>query len=216
MTCLEEFNQTPCDKIDAKCVNAYVTPELDPLDPTRLLIDSSWGTEGVDLTPAVKAAETVTTLKLAPTDTPLYLQFDREDGEHDCIYGDDLSRIISMTLLKDVDQDNVIEDGGVYMYDGDTNTFKPFDLQTFVNNTNARITVLEGAVSNLQTAVNNLTTMVNAHELKLTPPAGSPDNVKVAFGNINLYSDNSNSQLRTSGLYTHDLSTTIPNDEYFA
>ena len=217
-TIIEQFGSEyeDCGKISAERVNAYVEGHLDEDKPQDLIIDSSWETSTIDLTDAVKAAETVTSLYLTPTTNPDTLAFDREDGGMDCIHGDRLSRIISMTKLKDVDQDTEIADGDVYMYDSTTNTFKPYNLKSTVQTINNRLDVIDGRITSLNTLITNLTTVVNEIVEKLTPPEGAPNDVKVAFGNINLYSDNTNASSRQSGLYTHSLNSTIANDEYFS
>lgn len=215
---VEDFYKKDCDKIDAHCVNAYFDLSLDPADPSTLIFDNSWGTIELDLTPAVKNAETVTELHLAPenSDVKTALAYHREDGEVDCIEGDDLSRIISMTLLKDVDQTTEITDGDVYIYNEETNKFEPYDLKTTINNINSAITTLQNQVESLDLALSQLTQRVTHLEELLTPPADAPSNIKVTWGNINLYSDNTNANLKTSGLYTHLLSENRTNDEYFA
>ena len=54
MTMLKEFNYKDCELIDAQLVNAYFDLSLDPADPTKLIFDNSWGTQTLDLTPAIK------------------------------------------------------------------------------------------------------------------------------------------------------------------
>ena len=218
MASIDEFYERGCDKIDASCVNAFIDLALDPADPSVLVLDSSWDKVELDLEPAVKNAETVTELHLAPetSDTKTALAFHREDGEVDCIEGDDLSRIISMTLLKDVDQTTEIGDGDVYMYDDTTNTFKPYDLKTFVENTTQAIQTINNQIVAINAALTDLDNRVTIIEEKLTPPSDAPSNVKVTFGNINLYSDSGNTGAKTSGLYTHTLATNVNNDEFFA
>ena len=66
---------------------------------------------------------------------------------------------------------------------------------------------------------------INAIELKLTPPADAPENVKVVFGNINEYSDPNvvisegsgtvTTLDKTHGLYTHTLASNAYGDEIF-
>lgn len=263
MTCSSDFFQKDCEQIDAKCVNAFTEISLNPDEPTLLTESSSWNDTTVDLTPAVKAAETLTTLKLAPEANPQYLEYIGEDGEPQCIHGDDLSRIISMTKLKDVDQNTPPVTGDVYIYNG--SKFVTFNLTQAINNLNNLITGLgnrisgleaitdnhtnqindlrsrmttaetnitnlgnrmstaEGNITNLTTRmgtaegnITNLQGRVSTIETTLTPPAHAPAGIKVAWGNINLYSDNTNTGLKTSGLYTHDLNTNITNDERFS
>ena len=263
MTCSSEFFQKECNKIDAKCVNAFTEISLNPDEPTLLTESSSWNDTTIDLTPVVKAAETLTTIKLAPENNPQYLEYIGEDGEPQCIHGDDLSRIISMTKLKDVDQDTAPVTGDVYIYNG--SKFVTFNLTQAINNltnlinglgnrisgleaitdnhTNqindlrSRMQTAEGDITSLKTRMGNAETnitnlgnrvttaegnitnlqgRVNTIETTLTKPANAPSGIKVAWGNINLYSDNTNTGKKTSGLYTHDLNTNITNDERFA
>lgn len=204
-TMANAFNYKDCEKIDGRMVNAYIDSYLDNENPVLLHIDSTWGENVVDLTDAVKAAETITHMELASN----AIEYFAEDGHVDCIYGDDLSRIISMKYLKDVQQGDTLEDGDIYMYDGNKNLFVKFNLQGYMNDIGDTITNLNGIINNLRSRVTTL-------ETKLTPPDNAPSDVKVAFGNINVYGDYTNANLKTSGVYTHDPTITIANDQYFA
>lgn len=221
-TNIDEFNHDECSKVDSNCINAYVDYHLDPDNPAGLCVNTSWGGECLDLTSIVKAAETVTTLHLTPEENPSCLQYEREDGQSDCITGDELSRIISMSKLKDVDQNSPLSNGDVYMYNN--GKFYPFDLQTFVNNTNSRITNLQNAVSTLQDRVElietNIRPILNRWELF----NGAPADAKIMLGNINLYSDTgaviNSSGAATSldknhGIYGHALNVNKAQDEIF-
>ena len=221
MTNIDEFNINECKKIDPNCVNAYVDYHLDPDNPAGLCIDTSWGGDCLDLTSIVKSAETCTHLYLSPEEDPNCLVYEGE-CENDCITGDDLSRIISMTKLKDVDQTTPPSNGDVYMYNN--GKFYPFDLQTFVNNTNA-------VIANLQNTINGLTTRITNLENTLAPIANRfelftnvPSNAKIMLGNINLYSDTgavvNSSGVATSldkshGIYGHALNVDKAQDELF-
>ena len=215
MTNIDEFNHGECDKIDSNCVNAYFDMHLDPENPAGLCAIGSWGGECLDLTPIVKAAETVTTLYLSPEPTPNCLVFEREDGESDCIHGDDLSRIITLTKLKDVDQDTAPVNGDVYMYrDGKWYTF---NLQTYMDNTAI-------ALSNMQAAIEQLQARIAPILNRWYVPENVPDAAKIVLGTINLYSDTGaaidgagaiTSLDRTHGLYSHDLTLDIADDEIF-
>lgn len=200
-----EFNYKDCEKIDGRKVNAYIDAHLDPENVVDLVIETTWGDSIVDLTDAVKAAETITHMELASN----AIEYFGEDGHVDCIYGDDLSRIISMKYLKDVQQGDTLVDGDVYMYDGNKNLFVKFNLQGYMNDIGDTITNLNGIINNLRSRVTTL-------ETKLTPPENAPSDIKVAFGNINVYGDYTNANLKTSGIYTHDPTQTIANDQYFA
>ena len=224
MTCPAEFpGYKECDKMDACLVNAYTNIALDPANPTGIILDTSWNTIKLDLKSIVKAGETITHMELVPEDNPTAIRYTRESGEVDCITGDELSHIVSMHLLKDVDQNQTLENGDVYVYNSNTALIEPYgvvtainDLNTYLGRLQASITSLQNQINGLQTQITNLGNRVTTLETKLTPPADAPSDVKVAFGNINLYSDNTNANLKTSGLYTHTLATDVTNDEYFS
>lgn len=204
MTLSTEYNYKDCEKIDGRMVNAYIDSHLNVENPVELVIESTWGDSFVDLTDAVKAAETVTYMELGSN----AIQYVGEDGHVDCIYGDDLSRIISMQLLKDVDQNTAPVDGDVYIYDGNTNTFKTFNLQQYMDSVGDNVTNLNAQINALKNRVTNL-------EQLLTKPANIPSDAKVAWGNINVYTDYTGADLKTSGIYTHDPTTNKTNDAFF-
>lgn len=220
MSTIADFNRIEdCDKIDPLCIDAYLDYTYDPeIDPTTLCVQSSWGGDCIDLTPIVKAAETLTTLYLSPEEDPNCLIYEPERGDNICIHGDDLSRIISLQYLKDVNQDTPPSDGIVYMYNSTTNLFEPYDLKTTIQNINTTL-------QNLSQAITNLGNRVTTLEQILTPPADAPDNVKVVFGNINEYSDPNvvisegsgtvTTLDKTHGLYTHTLASNAYGDEIF-
>lgn len=236
MTTIAEFNSKECPRWDASDVDACFDLSLDASDPTKLILDNSWGATSVDLTPAIKAGETVTHLMLDPESPPEYLRFDNEAGDSECIHGDGLSRIISMRYLKDVSQES-IWGGIVYMLNGDDDIFYPHDLAAFERETRDRLTALEGRVSTLeqtvrglQTTVNSLVTQMqtvvsklNNHETRLgtiettlAKPNGIPANTRLVWGNIDIFSDYTNSDNRNWGLYTHNINNLIANDEFMA
>lgn len=209
-TNIDEFNRMDCEKIDADCINAFVDFHYDPDNPTGICVDSSWGSNCLDLEPIVKEAETCTELYLSPEEDPNCLIYKGECDTY-CINGDDLSRIISMSKLKDVDQDTPPSNGDVYMYDN--GTWKTFNLQEFIDDVGT-------TVNNLKALLKQYDNRIKEIEAKLTPPEGAPLDVKVAFGNINMYSDStytgSGNFSKNSGLYTHSLNTNVTNDELFA
>lgn len=208
-TCPKKFpGFQPCEKIPACDVNAYVELQLDPENPTGVILSSSWGDIPLDLKSIVKNGETITHLELAPEDDPTVVRYFREDGEIDCITGDELSRIISLQLLKDVDQTNPPSDGIVYQYDETTGLFQPFDLKTFVSNTNTALGRLQASITNLQNQINAITAIVPFWDTDKT--------TKVARGQINIISDPTNTNDKTYGLFTHDKNTDQYADEYFS
>lgn len=223
MSSIEDFYRNECELIPAAKVNAYVTPLLNPLNQSELVIDSSWGEEKVDLAPVVKLNETVTHMKLSPEDTPLYLEFDNEAGERDCIYGDELAQIIPIMKLKDVDDTNEPEDGDTLVFDDATSKFKTYPLVPTIEDLDERVTANRTDINALQTTVENLrqtvialTNRVLVLEEILRKPQGIPTDAKVVWGTINLYSDSTNSNLKTDGFYTHNPTTDKTNDERFA
>ena len=219
MSTIDDFNRIEdCNKIDPLCVDAYLDFDFDPDSDTGICIHTPWGGGCLDLTDIVKAAETCTTLYLSPEEDPNCLIYEPECGDNICIHGDDLSRIISMQYLKDVDQATPPSDGVVYMYNETTGLFEPYDLKTTIGNINT-------AIQNINAAISNLQNRVSVIEEKLTPPADAPSNVKVVFGNINEYSDPNvvisegsgtvTTLDKTHGLYTHTLASNAYGDEIF-
>lgn len=221
MSTIADFNRIEdCDKIDPLCIDAYVDFDFDPDSDTGICLHTPWGGNCLDLTEIVKNAESCTTLYLSPDDDPNCLIYEPEEkcGDNICIHGDDLSRIISMRYLKDVDQNTSPSDGIVYMYNGQTNLFEPFDLKTALGNIATQIQNINSAINNHENRISNI-------ELKLTPPADAPENVKVVFGNINEYSDPNvvisegsgtvTTLDKTHGLYTHTLASNAYGDEIF-
>lgn len=215
MSTIADFNRIEdCDKIDPMCIDAFT--ELN-LNGSILCLVTSWGQHCIDLAPVVKENETCTSLYLSPEDDPNCLVYEGE-CENYCIHGDDLSHIISMQYLHDVDQTQTINGGDVYIYNSTTNLFEPFDLTTALSNISTLIQNINAAITNLQ---NRVTIIENT----LTPPADAPANVKVVFGNINEYSDPNavidsgtgaaTSLDKTHGLYTHLLANDALGDEVF-
>ena len=211
MSNIDEFYHKDCEKIDANCINAYVDYHLDEENPAGLCVNTSWGGGCLDLTSIVKAAETVTSLELTPAENPTCLTFNREDGQADCIHGDDLSRIISMTKLKDVDQTTPPVNGDVYIYKN--GKFYTFNLQQYMDDT-------ANTINNMQAAIRQLQVLLNYWQV----PEGLPANAKIMLGNINLYSDtnaaiNSNGTVQSlnknNGIYGHDLDIDRAQDEIF-
>ncbi len=221
MSTIADFNRIEdCDKIDPLCIDAYVDFDFDPDSDTGICLHTPWGGNCLDLTEIVKNAESCTTLYLSPDDNPNCLVYEPEEkcGDNICIHGDDLSRIISMRYLKDVDQNTRPSDGIVYMYNSQTNLFEPFDLKTALGNIATQIQNINSAINNHENRIRNI-------ELKLTPPADAPEDVKVVFGNINEYSDPNvvisegsgtvTTLDKTHGLYTHTLASNAYGDEIF-
>lgn len=219
MSTVADFNRIDdCDKIDAQCIDAFSNLTLD--EDGILCVETSWDKQCVDIAQAVKDHESCTSLYLSPEEDPNCLVYEKEErcGDNDCIHGDDLSRIISMTKLKDVDQDSQISGGNVYIYNEETNKFEPFDLATFVDSVNT-------ALQNINQTINNHSSRLQVIEERLTPPADAPSDAKVVFGTVNAYYDpavriNEGSGTvttldKTHGLYTHALSSNAYGDSIF-
>lgn len=221
MSTVADFNRIEdCNKIDPLCVDAYANFNFDPDSDTGICLDTSWGGNCLDLTEIVKNAESCTTLYLSPDDNPNCLVYEPEEkcGDNICIHGDDLSRIISMRYLKDVTQETPPSDGIVYMYNGDTNLFEPYDLKTTIQS-------IQNAIQNINQTLTNHENRLRVIEEKLTPPSDAPDNVRVVFGTVNAYYDpnvqiNEGSGTVTTldknhGLYTHRLADNAYGDSIF-
>ena len=210
-TPIEDFNRKECCLIDALKVNAYTDIMLDPDNPTGIILDTSWGTVKLDLKSIVKAGETITHLTLTATG----LCYEREDGEKEFISGNDLSRVISLQLLKDIDQSKTIGDGDVYIYNGDTNLFEPFDLKTFVDNTNTAITRINARIQQVENRVTAVENRISDIEgLIYNYPADKT--TKIPRANINVYGDITNTNNHDWGIFSHDKNNNITNDLYFS
>lgn len=218
MTTIDSFYRKECEKIDAQCVDVELGLSLNLLDNSKLILENPWGDKEIDLGPAMKDAETTTHLKLSPADNPTYLQFDNEDGEHECIAGDDLSKIISLSKLKDVTPATTIPDGYGYVWDAVTNKFKLFDikgiggggsalearvaaLETTVSTFNTRITALESAITTLNSRITTL-------QETLTKPSNIPTDATVAWSNVNVYTQTD----KSTGAFVHDPATAVTGD----
>lgn len=208
MTSIADFNRIDdCDKISADCIDAEI--RFEQTDDTTVCLYTSWGDHCIDFSEIVKNAETCTTLYLSPEENPNCLVYEPECGDNICITGDELSRIISMTKLKDVDQGTAPVSGDVYIYNGTTNKFEPFNLTNYITNNNIAMT--------------NLSNQIQQILNKLTPPADAPANVSLCWGNINEYSDPEvvvsegsgtiTTLNKNHGLYTHELNTNRYGDE---
>lgn len=206
-----DYNYKDCEKIDGRKVNAYVDAHLNEKNPLELDVETTWGDSAVDLSAIVKGAETVTHMELGSN----AIEYFAEDGHVDCIYGDDLSRIISMHLLKDVDITVPPKNGDVYMYDESTGLFKTFNLQQYIDDTATTINNLNARVNALNSRVTTLETKLSDIE-KIIPFWPSDKTTKLARGDINLISDPSNTNNKAHGLFTHDKSTDLYADEFFA
>lgn len=218
MSTIADFNRIDdCNKIDPLCIDAYVDFDFDTENETGICVHTPWGGNCLDLTEIVKNAESCTTLYLSPEEDPNCLVYEPEDkcGDNICIHGDDLSRIISMTKLKDVDQDTPIGNGEVYIFNSSTEKFEPYDITTAITNLNT-------ITQNMNAAIENWQNRMLAVEAKLTPPDNAPDDARVMFGNINILSDynatvNSSgvatSLDRTHGVYGHDANQDLAYDE---
>lgn len=222
MSTVADFNRIEdCDKIDSRCIEAFHEFTYDEENaPTTLCDKSSWGGDCINLEPLVKAAESCTTIYLSPEDNPNCLVYEPEEkcGDNVCINGDDLSRIISLQRLKDVDQNAPILGGEIYRYNSTTQKFEPYDVTTVINN-------LSSAVQNLSASLANILNRLNNIDQKLTPPVDAPNDAKIVFGTVNAYYDPNavvnegtgavTTLDKTHGLYTHTLADDVYGDSIF-
>lgn len=217
MSTINDFNRIDdCDKIDPLCIDGFSDLTLDEVG--ILCSITSWSRSCIDLAQAVKDFESCTTMYLSPEENPNCLVYEPEEkcGDNICIHGDDLSRIISMRYLKDVDQTTPPGDGDVYIFNGETGLFEPYDLKTTITNINT-------AIQNINQTLANHEQRLQRIEAILTPPDGAPNNVRVVWGNTNLYEDPNvvinegtgaiTSLDKTHGLYSHSLSSNAYGDE---
>lgn len=216
MSTVADFNRIDdCDKINSQCIDAFSEVTLD--EDGTLCVETSWGSNCVDIAQAVKDHESCTSLYLSPEDSPNCLVYEKEErcGDNDCIHGDDLSRIISLQLLKSTDQTQPISGGDTYIYNSETELFEPYPLTETIAN-------IQTAIQNINAAISNLQNRMAVVEAKLTPPADAPSDVKVAFTNINILSDYGavvNDQgvattlNKNHGVYGHLLAEDWPYDE---
>lgn len=197
-----------CDKLDPKWVDAYVEIKLDPENPTGIILDSSWGEIKLDLESVVKAGETITHLDLAPENNPTVLRYKNEAGDYECISGDDLSRIISLHLLKDVDQSKTLVNGATYVYNSHTQMFEPLEIASKLVDIDNALQNIYNLISNLDGRISDIENLIyNYPQDKVT---------KIPRGDINLYSDYTNTNSKAHGFFTHDPNTDVANDEYFS
>ena len=122
-----------------------------------------------------------------------------------------------MKHLKDVGGE-APTDGMVYMYNGSTGQFEPFDLRTALGNVSTLI-------ENMNATINGFNSRVTRIENALIPPAGAPDDARIVFGNINEYSDPNvvisegsgtvTTLDKTHGFYSHALADDAYGDEIF-
>lgn len=216
MSTVADFNRIDdCDKIDANCIDAFSEMTLD--EEGVLCVETSWGKQCVELEPVVKAFESCTSLYLSPEEDPNCLVYEKEErcGDNDCIHGDDLSRIISLQLLKDVDQTQEIADGDTYIYNAETGLFEPYPLVETIG-------AIQTAIRNINQTLENHGNRLQIIEEAIRPPEGAPSNARIVHGVINIYGDanavidssgNATSLDKNYGLYSHSLNTNVNNDQ---
>lgn len=221
MTTIDNFTIKECEKIDPDCVNAYFEFKLKDDNNKILILHTSWGDIQIDLSPLVKAAETVTHMKLSPDSLPEYLDYQNETGTHECISGEQLARIIPLAKLKDVSQ-STWQNGYAPVWDSNDNIFKPYNVQGSAGGLETRVTALEGRMGGAEVSLRTLsdqftvmndtitalTNRVVALETLLTKPTGTPTDATVAWGNANLYTKTD----KSTGAYVHDPTTTVTGD----
>ena len=208
------FNRRECELLDSRCINAFVDFKISDDSDTTICVDSSWGGNCIDLEPIVKKAETCTALYLSPADDPNCLVYEGE-CENFCITGDELSRIISMTKLKDVDQETAPRNGDVYIYNN--GEFTPFNLTEALNNLNIDLSAIWAAINQIRAQIAPILNRWQVFE-------NVPEDAKIMLGNINLYSDYgaaingagvATSLDKSHGIYGHSLNIDKSYDELF-
>ena len=122
-----------------------------------------------------------------------------------------------MTKLKDVDQVTAPVNGDVYVYDGTHNKFYTFNLSSALGDIDSTITnAINQLRQELTDAISNINNQISDINNAIAKPDGVPANARVMYGNINIYSDYTNSNNRNWGVFAHSTSDDIANDEYFA
>lgn len=216
MSTVADFNRIDdCDKINSQCIDAFSKVTLD--EDGTLCVETSWDKQCVDIAQAVKDHESCTSFYLSPEENPNCLVYEKEErcGGNDCIHGDDLSRIISLQLLKDVDQAQEITDGDTYIFNSETNLFEPYPLVETIE-------AVQTAIQNIQQTLVNHENRLQVIEEAIRPPEGAPSNARIVHGVINIYGDanavidasgNATSLDKNYGLYSHSLNTNVNNDQ---
>lgn len=153
MTDPNDFYHKPCEKLSAACVDAFVELGEDPTNMQNLVLTSSWGDSSLDMNGIVKANETITHLSLTET----ALQYDNEAGSVDCISGDDLSGIIKMQKLADVNKTITLQVGMAYVWDGTQFTPQMVGDGGEDASLTAKVDQLQTSVALLQTSNTSLT-----------------------------------------------------------
>lgn len=216
MSTVADFNRIDdCDKIDPDCIDAFSEVTLD--EDGTLCVETSWDKQCVDIAQAVKDHESCTSLYLSPEEDPNCLVYEKEErcGDNDCIHGDDLSRIISLQLLKDVGQTQEITDGDTYIFNSETNLFEPYPLVETIE-------AIQTTLQNIQQTLENHENRLRVIEEAIRPPEGAPTNARIVHGVINIYGDanavidgngNATSLNKNYGLYSHSLNTNVNNDQ---
>lgn len=216
MSTVADFNRIDdCDKLDPLCIDAFSNLTLD--EDGTLCVETSWDKQCVDIAQAVKDHESCTSLYLSPEENPNCLVYEKEErcGDNDCIHGDDLSRIISLQLLKSTDQTKEIADGDTYIYNAETGLFEPYPLVETIG-------AIQTTLQNIQQTLVNHENRLQAIEEAIRPPEGAPSNARIVHGVINIYGDanavidgngNATSLDKNYGLYSHSLNTNVNNDQ---
>ncbi len=229
MTTFSDFNRIEdCNKTDAECIDAYSSLTI---DGTKITSSTSWGNSTIDIKDAVVDGQALTSMYLSPGDNPNCLVYEPEYGDNECINGNDLSKIISMRELKDVDRTTAIGNRNVYLYDTETQKFIPYDLGSVIDSINSTIqnlsesiTDINGRLSEYGSTISSLASRITAIETTLTKPYGVPSSASVVWGNVNVYSDTNatvnasgvaTSLDKTHGLYSHNVSNDAYGDELF-
>lgn len=197
------IHYNPCCKIDAADIDAWFGLYLDEDNLSHLWYDTPWGKDYVDLKPALEAAMVAGKLELYPEQNPNSLRYVKGSA-YDEILGEDLSRIVWMRHLKDVEQGEKLTDGDVYMYDATTELFRAFNLTSVLNAFDSRINDLDARVSALEINYQSFNSLLEGIESTLAdfeariktleeggiiPPSPGPEPEITPYGFL-IYNDN--------------------------
>lgn len=218
MTTKDEFNSLECEKIDALDVDAYIDGRI---DGGKITIVTPWGEATFNIEPIIAAFETVTHVKLVEGEDTGYIDYENENGEHECIDGAELARFIPLKQLRDMADGNDWRTGYAPVWDETAGKF----VARYVNtegSMDSRVTALENKVTVLQTTlqstqeslntalstINSLRTRVDALETLTAKPEGIDPDATLTWGNVNVYTNTDQS----TGAYTHDPATSVTGD----
>lgn len=148
MTDPYELNYIPCSKVPAERVLAYLCFRL---DNSKLILDTSWGELGIDLTPAFAGASGLLgTMQIGEYNSTIGIELDMGKNGYSFVPASGLNRILSMQYLHNVDTTAPIAGGDVYLFNGNGNSFHPYGLSATMQNLQNQLTSLQAQLMKLQ------------------------------------------------------------------